>query len=112
MHRPGGAGMAGAGETEIFTMRLADDGAAGIENARHDGGVDIGRVALQRGSAVHHGHAGDADIVLDRDLLAGELAAWRPLDLGLDVPGVVFVLLAFGTIAGCPRILYRRHIIR
>ena len=105
------AGVAAAGEAEIFAMRLADDGAAGVEHAGDDRRVGVGRVAFERRGAVHHRHARDADIVLDRDLLAGELAARRALDLGLDVPGVVFVLLAFRTIARRARIFHGRHIV-
>ena len=110
--RAGRIGMAAAGKAEILAMRLADDGAAGVENARDDGGVNIGRVALERRGAVHHGHAGEADIVLQRDRLAGELAARRALDRRLDVPGVVLVLVAFGTVAGRSRIGHRRDVIR
>ena len=93
-------------------MGLADDGAAGIEDAGDDGGIGIGHVAFERRGAVHHGNAGQADIVLHRDGLAGKLAAGRALDLGLDVPGVVFVLLAFRAIARRTRILHRRDVVR
>ena len=110
--RTGGAGVAAAGEAEIFAMDLADDGAAGVEHAGDDGRIDIGDIAFERRGAVHHRHAGEADIVLERDRLAGELAARRALDLGLDVPGVVFVLLAFGAIARRARIFHRRDIVR
>ena len=103
--------MAAAGEAEIFAMRLADDGAAGVEDARDDGGIHIGSIALECRGAVHHGHAGEADIVLQRDRLAGELAACRALDRGLDVPRIVLVLLAIRTIAGRSRIGHGRDVI-
>src|SRR5262249_27874207 len=74
-----------------------------------DRGVDVGDVALQRRSAVHHRHAGQADVVLERDALALELAARRALHLALVVPGVVLVLCALGTIAGRARVLHGRH---
>ena len=77
MHRAGRAGMAAAGETKILAMRFADDGAAGVEDAGDDGGVGVGDIAFERRGAVHHRHAGEADIVLERDRLAGELAARR-----------------------------------
>ena len=112
MDRTGSAGVAAAGEAEIFAMDLADDGAAGIEHAGDDGRIRIGRVAFEGRGAVHHGNAGEADVVLQRDGLAGKLAAGGALDLGLDVPGVVFVLLAFGAIARRARIFHRRDIVR
>ena len=46
----------------------------------HDGGVDIRDIAFERRGAVHHRHAGEADIVLHRDRLALQLAARRALD--------------------------------
>ena len=73
--RTGRGGVAAAGEAEILAMHLADDGGAGIEHAGHHGGVDVGHVAFERAGAVHHRHAGEADIVLQRHLLALELAA-------------------------------------
>src|SRR5438105_9667298 len=104
MHGTGRAGVAAAGEAEIFAMDLAEDGAAGIEHASDDRRIGIGRITLERRGAVHHRHAREADVVLERDLLAGELAAGCALDLGLDVPSVILVLLAFGPIAGRARI--------
>ena len=55
---------------KYLAVRLAYDGAAGIENARDDGGVDVGNVALERRGAVHHRHAGQAHVVLEHDTLA------------------------------------------
>src|SRR6266568_6445908 len=98
MDRTGRIGMTAAGKAEILAMRLANDGAAGVKDARDDGGIDVGRVAFERRGTIHHGNAGQADIVLQRDGLAGELAARRALDRRLDVPGIVLVLLAFGTV--------------
>ena len=45
VHRAGGVGVAAAGQAEILAMRLADDGAAGIEDTGHDGGVDVRHIA-------------------------------------------------------------------
>src|SRR6185436_15289814 len=98
VHGPGRARVAAAREAEVLAVHLAEDGAAGVEDARHDGGVDVGDVALQRGGAVHHGHAGQADVVLERDALALQLAGGRALDLALVVPGVVLVVLALRAI--------------
>src|SRR6266481_8770055 len=93
-------------------MDLADDSAAGIEHAGDYRCIRIGRVTLERRGAIHHRHAREAYIVLQRDLLAGELSARRAPDLRLDVPGVVLVLLTFGTIAGRARIFDGWHVIR
>src|SRR5260221_10204707 len=99
MHGPGGAGVAAAGEAEILTMDLADDGASGVQHASDDGRIDVGDIAFERRRTVHHGNAGERNVVLERYLLAGQLAAGGALDLGLDVPGVVLVLLALGAVA-------------
>ena len=58
VHRPGGAGVRSAREAEVLADRLADDRGAGVEQARDDGGVDVGHVTLERRGAVHHRHAG------------------------------------------------------
>ena len=39
-------GVAAARQAEILAMRLADDGAAGVENASDDRRVDVGNIAL------------------------------------------------------------------
>jgi len=64
-HRTGGIGMAAAGEAQILTHRLAYNMSAGVKNAGHNGGVDFRGVAFQSTAAVHHGDAGDTDVVLD-----------------------------------------------
>src|SRR5882672_6423700 len=107
MHGPGGAGVAAAGEAEILTMDLADDGASSVQHAGDDGRIDIGDIAFERRRSVHHGNAGERDVVLESYLLARELAVGRALDLGLDVPGVELVLLALGAIARRAWILHR-----
>ena len=104
----GGGGGAAAVEAEIGVGGLADDGAAGIEDAGHHGRVDIGHVALEHRGAVHHGHAGEADVVLERDLLALERPPVRAPDLGLPVPGVVGVLLRRRPVSGAARVLDRK----
>src|SRR5262249_8597709 len=108
LHGAGRAGGAAAREAEVLAVHLAGDGAARVEDAGDDGGVDVGDVALQRGRAVHHGDAGQADVVLQRDPLAPELARRRPLHLALVVPGVVLVLRAFRPMAGRARVLHGR----
>jgi hypothetical protein len=55
--------MAPAREAVIFAVRLAYDGAAGIQDARDDGGIDVRRIAFQRGGTVHHWHACKADVI-------------------------------------------------
>src|SRR5262245_11203206 len=66
--------MAAAGHAEIFAHRLAGDLAAGVEDALHHGGVDLGHVAFHELRTDHHRHPGEADIVLERDAAASELA--------------------------------------
>src|SRR5262249_40585889 len=109
VHRACGTGVAAAREAEVLAVDLAHDGAAGVEHTRDDRGVDVGDVALEARGAVHHRHAGQADVVLERDALALELAARRALHLALVVPGVVLVLRALGTITGRAGILHDRH---
>ena len=58
-----------------FAHRLAGDFAAGIENALDHCRIDLRHIAFQKLGADHHRHAGKADIVLERDTAAGELAA-------------------------------------
>jgi hypothetical protein len=103
--------MAAAGQAEILAMRLADDGAAGIKDAGHDGGVDVRHVALERRRTVHHRHAGQHDVVLQHDGLALELAARGAFDRGLDVPGIVLVLVAGRAIARRARIFHPRQVV-
>src|SRR5215472_18384851 len=112
VYRTGGTGVAAAREAEIFAHRLAGDRAAGVENARRDGGVDIRDIAFHWRGAVHHRHAGEADIVFERDPLAFEPAGKGALDLGLDVPGAVTVFLRRGAAARQPRIGDRRQLVR
>ena len=92
VHRTGRTGVAAAGHAVIFAHRLAGDLAAGIENALDHRGVDLRHIAVQELRADHHRHAGEADIVLERDAPAGELAARFSLDRSLHVPGAIRVL--------------------
>ena len=98
-----------AGEAQILAGRLADDRAAGVEDPRDHGGVDLGHVALDHPAAVHVGHASDADVVLDRDPLARRAGPESaPLDLATPVPGVVGVLIGSRAIAGRARVFDRQ----
>src|SRR5262249_29441379 len=106
--RSGRTGVAAGREAQILARRLAGDGAAGVEHAGDDGGVDFGHIALERARAVHHRHAGHADVVLDRHRLAGKHALAAAGDVRLPVPGVVPVLLADRAIAGRARVLDRK----
>ena len=112
VHRTGRAGMAAAGHAVIFAHRLAGDLAAGVENALDDRRVDVGHVAFQEIGADHHRHAGEADVVLERDAAAGELAARLALDRSLHVPGAVRVLLRRRPMRLTARIFHRRQLIR
>jgi len=69
-----------------------------------------GRVTLERRGTVHHRHAGEAYIILQRDLLAGELC---PLDAPLTVVLKYQALYLFsspsGRVARRPRIRHGRE---
>ena len=112
VHGTGGAGVAAAGKAELLADRLAEDGAARVQNALDHRRVQVGHVAFERGRPVHHRHAGHADIVLDGDGLALELARAGPLDGGFHVPGAVAVLLALWPAPRQPRVSHRRHHVR
>ena len=104
----GRAGVAAGRETKIFARRLAGDYPAGVEYAGDDRGVDFGNVAFEYARAVHHRHAGDTDVVFDRDPLARQDPALGADDVRLPVPGVVRVLLGRRPIARLARIFYRQ----
>src|SRR5262245_65697975 len=65
VHRAGRAGMAAAGHAEIFAHRLARDLAAGVEAARHHGGVDVPHVAFHELRADAHRPPRAAEVVLE-----------------------------------------------
>src|SRR3984957_20564665 len=81
-------------------MRLALDRRAGVQETRNDRGVDVGDIAFEGRGAVHHRHAGDADVVLDGDRLPLELAVLRALNVGLYIPGVERILFGARPIPG------------
>src|SRR5258708_12596878 len=45
---------------------------AGVKNSRHHGGIELRHITLEQRRTVHHGNAGYADVVLNRDLLAAQ----------------------------------------
>ena len=112
VHRPRGIGVAAARQAEVLAVRLAEDGAAGVEDPGHDGGVHLGHVALEGGGAVHHGHAGQHDVVLQHDRLSLQLPRGRALDRALVVPGVVLVLLGTRPVTRRARVGHRREVVR
>src|SRR5262249_61409673 len=112
VHGAGGAGVAPAGKAKVLAVSLADDRATGIEDARDDRGIDVGDVAHERRSAVHHRHTGQADVVLERDRLPGELAARHAFHGRLHVPRVVAVFGALRPVARRAWILHRGHVVR
>ena len=112
LHRAGRAGVAAAGHAVVFAHRLAGDLAAGVEDARDDGGVDVRHRAVEEVRADHHRHAGEADVVLQRHAAAGKLAAWLALDRGLHVPGAELVLVGARPPSAVARIFHRRLLVR
>ncbi len=71
VHRALGAGVAAAGQAEIFAMRFAEDGPAGVEHAGDNRRIDIRHIAFQRRGADHHWNPGEADIVFQDNGFAG-----------------------------------------
>ena len=88
-------------------MGLAQNLPTGVEHAGGDRGVNVRHVARQGRGTVHHRHAGQADIVLERDALAGQFARGGALDIGAHVPGVVRVVLRH--LAGAAWVTGRRR---
>ena len=112
VHRPGGVGVAAAGQAERLAMGLADDRPAGIQNALDDGCVDLRHVAFQRRGAVHHRHAGQHDVVLQHDRPALEPALRGALHGGFHIPGVVRVLSPGRPVSRHAGIAHRGKIVR
>ena len=106
--RPERAGVAAGGERAILGGCLAGDGAAGIENAGNDGGVDVGNIAFQHPAAVHRRNAGDAHRVFDADIIAFENARLRALDVAAHIPAVIGIFLSGRPVAGVARIFLLR----
>src|SRR5947208_13053696 len=102
-------GVAAAGEAQVLTHCLADDLSAPIQNARHEGCVDIGYVALEDARSVHHGNPGYADVVLDGDLLAGKRPGRCALYGALPVPSIETVFRSGRTITWVPPVLNRER---
>ena len=67
--------MAAARKAIVLVRGLADDGAAGIENPRHDRGVDLRNVAFENRRTIHHRNARHADAILYGNTFAGERSA-------------------------------------
>src|SRR5581483_6815765 len=85
--------MAATGEAEMLAYRLPHDLTARVQNARHNGCVELGHIAFQNSGAVHHWHASDAHIVLDRDTLACQWPIGGTLNGAFLVPGVERIFL-------------------
>ncbi len=86
-NRAGARRVAAAREAEVLTHCLADDRGPGAEQAGDDGGVTRWDEALEGFRPVHHRHAGDHDVVLDRDRAAGQWAVVGLVDRRRHVPG-------------------------
>ena len=77
---------------------------AGIKNTGHNGGVDFRGIAFENAAAVHHGDAGDTDVVLDGQGFSRQRSRGRAFDIRPPVPGPERVVFRLGPIARCPRI--------
>jgi len=76
VHGARDGGVADGAEAVVLAGGLARDGAAGVEDARDEDGVDAGRPGEGAG-AVGAGDAGEGDVVLEGDGLARELVRRR-----------------------------------
>src|SRR6266851_1746545 len=83
-----------------------------IENARRHRRIDIRHIAFEGRGAVHHWHAREADIVLQRHRFAGKLARSGAGHLGFDVPGAERVILRWRPAAGPARVGNGRQLVR
>ena len=106
-HRTAVARVAAAGEAQALADGFAQNGPARVEDARHDCGVTARHVAFQHAAPVHHGHAGDADVVLDGEGLARERAGRCAGDVRAPVPGAQGILRGRGAVAGIARVFDR-----
>ena len=111
VHRAERRCMTAARQAEVLAMRLADDRAAGIEDAGDHRRVDVGHIAFERRGAVHHRHAGETDIVLQHHALARQRAVGAPRTSALHRPGVERVFGCARPIARRARIAHRRQIV-
>ena len=109
-HRPVVAGVSRSREREGLAIRRADDGAAGIENTRDDGCIEVGNKAFEQARSDRHRDAGDRHHVLDRHALSVEQPACRSLDVAAPVPAVARIIFALGppaAVAGIRRVRLR-----
>ena len=111
VHRARGAGVAAARHAEVLAGGLAQHRAAGVQDALHQRGVDLGHVALHRRAAVHHRHASQQDVVFQHHRLADQLAGRRAAHRALDVPGVERVLFGRRPHAGGARVGHRGQVV-
>src|SRR6185437_4200310 len=92
-------------------MGLTYDSPSGIEDALHNGRIDIGNITFERRGTIHHWHTGEHDVVLQHHGLTLKSSAGGAFDHTLDVPGIVPVLLALRTVAWRARIIHRRQVV-
>src|SRR6202162_3403118 len=76
-----------AGKQKTSQGGVIAEGASRVEDPLHHGGIDLRHIPFEQRRSVHHGNAGDADVVLDRDLLAGQQTVAAGMDIRLPVPG-------------------------
>src|SRR5262245_45827588 len=70
---------AGPAPGKFLHLELADDGGAGVEEPRHDGGVEIWNVAVHHVRAERERHVSERDVILEADGLACQRARGRAL---------------------------------
>ena len=87
-----GAGVAGPGEGEVVQVESGHDLGASVQQPRYEGGVRVGRIPLQDQRGTGHGHARDADVVLEAETFARQLPRGRSLECAFPHDGVEWVL--------------------
>src|SRR3954451_1588301 len=92
-------------EAKIFAHRLPNDGAAAVQNPLHYRRVTLWCEAIERTTAVAHGQASHADIVLHPYPNAGQRPAGGPRNLTSPRPSTVRVLRVSRRAASTPRVL-------
>ena len=111
VHWASGAGMRATRKAEMLTVRFAADRPSCGEDARDNGGIDIRSVAFEGRGAVHHGHAGQANVVFDGDILPFEGATGAATHFAFVVPGVERIFFSLRSVAGRAWVAYGGQVV-
>ena len=103
--------MAASRQAEVLAGGFAENSRAGIQQSGGNGGVVEGDEAFQRRGAVHHWYASQRDVVLEHHGAAGQFTGCCTCHLGLVIPGIKLVFVAFRTIAGGAWVVHRGDLV-